>query len=117
MQVLGRPTTLQKASARTIDWIDSEAKRLIRRRGARVARVRHACACGERAATAALARGPRPVPRLGVDRRPLPPRRESLCDQLAKFCDVHKVLHSRGISRLYLANVSKPDERLRRMTA
>jgi hypothetical protein len=51
------------------------------------------------------------VPRLGVDRRPLPPRRESLCDQLAKFCDVHKVLHSRGISRLYLANVSKPDER------
>ena len=32
LDVLGRPMTLRSASARTISWIDSEAKRLLRRR-------------------------------------------------------------------------------------
>lgn len=68
IDVLGRPTTLQKASARTVSWIDAEAKRLLK-------------------------------------------RRDSLCEQLAKFCDVHKTLHKRGITRLYLANINRPDER------
>jgi len=34
LDVLGRPMTLRSASARTITWIDSEAKRLMRRREA-----------------------------------------------------------------------------------
>ena len=32
LDVLGRPMTLRSASARTINWIDSEAKRLLKRR-------------------------------------------------------------------------------------
>jgi len=32
LDVLGRPMTLRSASAKTIGWIDSEAKRLLRRR-------------------------------------------------------------------------------------
>jgi len=32
LDILGRPTTLRSAGAKTIDWIDSEAKRLLRRR-------------------------------------------------------------------------------------
>ena len=68
LDVLGRPTTLQKANARTIAWIDAEAKRLLR-------------------------------------------RRELLCDQLGKFCDVQKALQKSGIARLYLVNASRPDEK------
>jgi len=66
-QVLGRPTTLQRGSAKTVNWIDSEAKRLLR-------------------------------------------RRELLCDQLAKFCDVQKALTKRGVGRLYLTT-SKSEEK------
>ena len=34
LDVLGRPMTLRSASAKTIGWIDSEAKRLLKRREA-----------------------------------------------------------------------------------
>ena len=32
LDILGRPTTLRSAGAKTIEWIDAEAKRLLRRR-------------------------------------------------------------------------------------
>ena len=35
LDVLGRPMTLRSASAKTISWIDSEAKRLLKRREVR----------------------------------------------------------------------------------
>ena len=69
IDVLGRATTLQRGSAKTSNWIDSEAKRLLR-------------------------------------------RREALCDELAKFCDVQKALSKRGIGRLYLKHASKPEEKV-----
>merc|ERR1740130_1964925 len=37
-------------------------------------------------------------------------RRELLCDQLAKFCDVQKALTKRGVGRLYLTT-SKSEEK------
>jgi len=39
LDVLGRPMTLRSASAKTISWIDSEAKRLLKRREALCAQL------------------------------------------------------------------------------
>ena len=39
LDVLGRPMTLRMASARTIGWIDAEAKRLLKRREALTAEI------------------------------------------------------------------------------
>ena len=39
LDVLGRPMTLRSASARTISWIDAEAKRLLKRREALCAQI------------------------------------------------------------------------------
>ena len=39
LDVLGRPMTLRSASARTITWIDAEAKRLLKRREALCAQI------------------------------------------------------------------------------